>query len=168
MTYYEVLGVASHAPDADVRQAYLALARLHHPDRAGGDAIRMQAINAAWATLSDPVRRARYDELLAHPAPGRSTGATPEDTWPASSPEDDDGDDTPIGGQVVLPRWVSLLPVGAFAASVVLFVGSILMASPAGLGLSVGLFLCSCTMFLAAPFIALLTSRRDRGDPIGD
>ncbi|MGK2947428.1 MAG: hypothetical protein ACSLFP_02565, partial [Acidimicrobiales bacterium] len=73
---------------------------------------------------------------------------------------DDLDDDTPIGGRVVLPRWISLLPVAAFAASVGIFVGSVLMASPAGLGLSVALFILSCTLFLAAPFIALLASRR--------
>ena len=38
MTHYEVLGVAPTAPIAEVRHAYVALARQHHPDRAGGDA----------------------------------------------------------------------------------------------------------------------------------
>ncbi|MGK2950249.1 MAG: J domain-containing protein, partial [Acidimicrobiales bacterium] len=61
MTLYDELGVPRSAPLAEVRQAYVALARAHHPDRAGGDAARMQAINAAWAVLSDPQRRARYD-----------------------------------------------------------------------------------------------------------
>jgi curved DNA-binding protein CbpA len=164
VTHYEVLGVAPAAPLAEVRRAYVALARVHHPDRVGGDAARMQAINAAWATLSDPARRARYDATLAgfagdaFPGAGAADGAGTYAT--ASSLEDDLEDDTPIGGQVVLPRWVSLVPVGTFAASIVVFVGSLLMAAPVGIGLSVGLFLLSCTLFLAAPFVALLASRR--------
>ena len=162
MTHYDVLGVAPGAPSAEVRQAYVALARVHHPDRAGGDAVRMQAINAAWATLGDPERRARYDADVLHAAP---SPPPPGPSWGHGGTEvdgldDDLEDDRPIGGQVVLPRWVSMIPVGTFAASVVLFVGSLLMASPAGVGAAVALFVLSCTLFLAAPFIALLASRR--------
>lgn len=155
MTHYDELGVPRSAPLAELRQAYVALARRHHPDRPGGDAVRMQAINAAWAVLSDPERRARYDRTLTPPPSSR-----PAPPAPTSVPVDDLEDDTPIGGQVVLPKWISLLPVAAFAASVGIFVISTLMASPAGLGLSVSLFILSCTLFLASPFIALLASRR--------
>ena len=89
----------------EVRQAYVALARQHHPDRAGGDADAMRAVNDAWATLRDPARRATYDRDAA--------AAPPTPARPAPEPrartdlEDllaDLEDDTPLGGQVVLPR----------------------------------------------------------------
>jgi curved DNA-binding protein CbpA len=157
MSHYDELGVAPTAPLTEVRQAYVALARRYHPDRAGGDAARMQAINAAWETLSDPERRARYDDAL---APSSSA------TWsapPAAEEVEAAEDDAAIGGTVVLPQWASLLPVGAFAGSAVVFVMSVLMQSPGGVGLAVALFLVSCTLFLASPFIALLASRRGSG-----
>src|SRR3546814_8494136 len=64
-THYEVLGVGRGATTAELRAAYVELARIHHPDRAGGDAARMRAVNAAWATLRNPARRAAYDASIA-------------------------------------------------------------------------------------------------------
>ena len=48
---YEVLGVPPTATPAEIRHAYLTLARRHHPD-AGGDAEQMRRLNEAWAALS--------------------------------------------------------------------------------------------------------------------
>jgi hypothetical protein len=73
-------------------------------------------------------------------------------------------DDRPIGGQVVLPRWLSLLPPAVFAAAVALAVGGALFSSAQLLAASVGALLVSGAMFLAAPFVALLTSRRQNQD----
>lgn len=162
MTHYEVLGVAATAPVAELRAAYVALARIHHPDRSGGDAATMRAVNEAWATLSDPGRRALYDlTLRAGPAPA----AAPDDepVVVRSDAEDllaDLADDTPLGARVVLPRWLSLLPVAVFAVSVGTFCVGLLFASPPAVALSVACFALSCAMFLAAPFVALLSSRR--------
>ena len=158
MTHYDVLGVARSAPTSEVRRAYVELARQHHPDRAGGDADVMRAINDAWATLRDPARRASYDRTL------RPTVAPTAVTEPRSSSDADDLladllDDTPIGGQVVLPRWFALLPVAVFAASVAAFLTAVLFNAPSVLALAVGLFMISVAMFLVAPFVALLASR---------
>ena len=164
MNHYDVLGVAPSAPVAEVRRAYVALARRHHPDRPGGDATTMRAINEAWTVLGDPGRRALYD-LTVGPAVER-TASAPEadaDAVHASDAEDlraDLADDTPLGGQIVLPRWLSLLPVGAFAASVGTFSVGLMFRSPQALAGAVSLFVLSCAMFLAAPFVALLSSRR--------
>ena len=166
MTHYEVLGVAPTAPIAEVRRAYVALARQHHPDRAGGDADSMRAINDAWATLRDPDRRATYDRGLGR---GRLTAAPAEtrpasaETGPVSDLDDllaDLEDDTPVGGQVVLPRWLSLVPVAMFVASVAMVVVGMLFSSSAALSVAFLLFALSCAMFLMAPFVALLASRR--------
>lgn len=158
MSHYELLGVPRGAAAAEVRRAYLALARLHHPDRHGGDTTRMQALNQAWAVLGDPQRRATYDRGLDTPAP-RPEPHQP----PRTDVEDlliDLADDRPIGARVVLPGWMSLLPPAAFAAAVVLFVGSGLFGSAPMLAMAVAAFVLSCALFLAAPFVALLGSQR--------
>jgi hypothetical protein len=162
VTHYDVLGVDPGATAEDLHVAYLALARRHHPDRAGGDASSMQAVNAAWATLRDPRRRARYDESLAG-WPGAA--ARPETVADPAGADWDDlvadlEDDTPIGGAVVLPRWFSLVPVGTFALSIVGFCLGVLMSAPALVALAAMTFLVSCLLFVAAPFVALLASRR--------
>jgi hypothetical protein len=63
MSPYEVLGVPPNATPDEIRRAYLALARRHHPD-AGGTADEMRRLNEAWAALSTvpasaPVSRAQ-------------------------------------------------------------------------------------------------------------
>ena len=159
VTHYDVLGVASTAPTSELRRAYVSLARRHHPDRAGGDHEAMRAINDAWATLRDPDRRARYDLALRAAGPGPTASAPP----PRSDVDDllaDLEDDTPLGGQVVLPGWLSLVPAATFAASVAgLFVG-LVFRSAVALGVAVMLFALSCALFLMAPFVALIASRR--------
>lgn len=164
MSHYEVLGVGPSADETTLHQAYVALARRHHPDRAGGDAGRMQAINEAWATLGDPVRRARYDRsLLAGPSVTvRPTGPV-SDAVDGNDP-DDLGDDTPVRITVALPRWLSLMPVATFAASVVIFFFSLMTASPQMAGLALMTFVLSCVFFLASPFVALFSSRRPVDD----
>lgn len=66
-THYESLHVTEDAPEEVIRAAYRALSLKHHPDRTG-DSLesrrRMQAINDANTILSDPVKRAEYDQSL--------------------------------------------------------------------------------------------------------
>jgi curved DNA-binding protein CbpA len=58
---YETLGIARDASDADIKAAYRRGCSEAHPDKHGGDGRRMQEINDAYAILSDPARRARFD-----------------------------------------------------------------------------------------------------------
>ena len=60
---YSILGVPRTATAGEIRAAYRRLARLYHPDlNSGSEAeVRMQQINEAYATLSDPGRRRQYD-----------------------------------------------------------------------------------------------------------
>ena len=165
MTHYEVLGVASTAPTSEVRRAYVAQARRHHPDRAGGDPEAMRAVNDAWATLRDPARRERYDRTLqvaTSPRPPTPPAREPEPTSDLDDLLADLEDDTPLGGTVVLPRWLSLVPVGTFVASVAVGGAGMLFSSAPALSASVALFALSCALFLMAPFVALLASRRGR------
>lgn len=67
--YYAVLGVSPGADDAQIRKAFRALSRRHHPD-VGGDEQLYRAISVAYAELSDPSRRRGYDAARSAPAPG--------------------------------------------------------------------------------------------------
>ncbi|MFM7266859.1 MAG: DnaJ domain-containing protein [Cyanobium sp.] len=52
---YAVLGLTPQASPAEIKAAYRALVKRHHPD-AGGDDQRILALNAAWEALRDKVR----------------------------------------------------------------------------------------------------------------
>ncbi|MCU0233199.1 MAG: molecular chaperone DnaJ [Thermoanaerobaculales bacterium] len=64
--YYEVLGVGRDASPADVKAAYRRLAVKYHPDRNPDlpDAEeKFKEASEAYAVLSDPDKRARYDRF---------------------------------------------------------------------------------------------------------
>lgn len=64
--YYQTLGVARDASQADIKKAFRRLARENHPDKKPGDTAaerRFKAINEANAVLSDPDKRKKYDRL---------------------------------------------------------------------------------------------------------
>jgi DnaJ-class molecular chaperone len=64
--YYKALGVDKHADPKTIKQAYRRIARKFHPDQNPGNAAaaeRFKEANEAYAVLSDPEKRRRYDEL---------------------------------------------------------------------------------------------------------
>ena len=64
--YYEVLGVARDAAEADIKKAYRRLAMKHHPDRNPGDAdaeATFKEAKEAYEALSDQDKRAAYDRF---------------------------------------------------------------------------------------------------------
>ncbi len=66
--YYETLGLAKSASEDEIRKAFRALARKHHPDmvktkeKAGAE-VKFKEINEAYEVLSDPEKRKKYDTL---------------------------------------------------------------------------------------------------------
>ena len=61
---YEVLGVPRGASEADIKKAFRALAKKHHPDKHQGDAAaqkRFQEISGAYDILGDKDKRAQFD-----------------------------------------------------------------------------------------------------------
>ena len=64
--YYRTLGVPRSATQAEIKKAFRKLARESHPDKHPGDSAaerRFKEINEANAVLSDPGKRAKYDQF---------------------------------------------------------------------------------------------------------
>ncbi|HSM13143.1 MAG TPA: J domain-containing protein [Thermoanaerobaculia bacterium] len=64
--YYRILGVPRTASQAEIKKAFRKLARESHPDRHAGDKAaerRFKEVNEAHAVLSDPAKRAKYDQF---------------------------------------------------------------------------------------------------------
>lgn len=60
MDHYQTLGVSPQADTKDIKKAYRKLAGKHHPDK-GGDENEFKKVQKAYETLSDPQKRAEYD-----------------------------------------------------------------------------------------------------------
>ena len=64
--YYKTLGVPRTATQAEIKKAFRKLARESHPDKHAGDKTaerRFKEVNEANAVLSDPAKRAKYDQF---------------------------------------------------------------------------------------------------------
>ena len=58
--FYEELGLEKNATKSEIKSSYRSLVKKHHPD-AGGEKERFLAIQNAWETLNDPIKKDEYD-----------------------------------------------------------------------------------------------------------
>ncbi|BAZ69135.1 MAG: DnaJ domain-containing protein [Pelatocladus maniniholoensis HA4357-MV3] len=64
--YYEILGVSKDATNEDIKKNYRRLARQYHPDLNPGNKAaedKFKDIGEAYEILSDPAKRAQYDQF---------------------------------------------------------------------------------------------------------
>lgn len=69
MDYYATLGIAKTASPDEIKKAYRKLASVHHPDK-GGNTAKFQEIEEAYRVLSDPQKRAEFDNPAPQMGPG--------------------------------------------------------------------------------------------------
>lgn len=81
--YYKTLGVPSEATAEEIKKAFRKLARKYHPDvsKEANAESRMKDVNEAYAVLSDPEKRAAYDQLGRGYQPGQEFRPPPD--WDA-------------------------------------------------------------------------------------
>lgn len=73
--YYEVLGISKSASADEIKKAYRKLSKQYHPDinkEAGADE-KFKEISEAYEALSDPQKRAQYDQY-GHVDPNQGFG----------------------------------------------------------------------------------------------
>lgn len=68
MNYYEILGVNKNSSQKEIRESYKNLVKKYHPDLYRGDKSfaekKTKEINVAYDVLSNPEKRAEYDEEI--------------------------------------------------------------------------------------------------------
>jgi len=61
--FYEELGIKKNATKSEIKSAYRSLVKKHHPDT-GGEKEKFLAIQIAWETLNDPLKKEKHDRSL--------------------------------------------------------------------------------------------------------
>jgi len=81
--YYQTLGVTRDVTADDLKKAFRKLARKYHPDvsKEADAELHMKEVNEAYAVLSDPEKRAAYDQLGRGYQPGQDFRPPPD--WDA-------------------------------------------------------------------------------------
>lgn len=188
MDHYEALGVSDDAQVAEIRRAYLASARRHHPDfhaadtdaDRAGHAARMKAVTEAWHVLGDAGRRGEYDRLRRLRTTGSSdAGSVSNVDVPAGKgwtprPGDDawmDDYGSWVGERDDLlpdedepepgpPNGGAVAVVGLFVASVLVGFVSMVFESRAMLAASAVGVVASSLLFVLLPFVVMTRHRR--------
>lgn len=83
--YYKILGVSKTATEGEIKRAYRKLAHECHPDKNQdhADGARFKEINEAYQVLSDPQKKAQYDQFgsVGDASGGFSANGGPASGW---------------------------------------------------------------------------------------
>lgn len=174
--HYNTLGVIPTASAADLRTAYLKLARANHPDKFEGDArqkaeIRMQQINEAWNVLGVKHKRGEYDAKRPKTAsqPGASSRPGQRRGHSHFKPFDDDPieradidlDARPIAGSKKIPRWMAFLPVGLFVIGIFTLAFGTMVNAAGVFALGIMALALAAVCFLMLPLFVMSRAERD-------
>ena len=144
------------ATTAEIRAAYVALARRFHPDIDGGSADRMRELNDAWAVLSDSRKRRAYDLSI-----GAATiGDDPLLDEDADLVDVDLLDDRPLRPRSRRHGLIVVTPVALFLASIGIGIFGMMMVSPVLLGAAVAAFALAALLMVVVPLLEMTRSRR--------
>jgi len=174
--HYHTLGVIPGTSAADLRAAYLKLARSNHPDKFDGAdrdkaQHRMQQINEAWNVLGVAHKRREYDAAnrtdqrvagngeRSHSARGHAN-FRPFDDEPLSH-KDVDFDTTPIAGSRNIPRWATFLPVGLFVFGVVVLAFGTMVNATGIFVIGIMSLAFGVVCFLMLPLVVMSRADRD-------
>jgi len=174
--HYATLGVKPTANAADLRAAYLDLARNNHPDMFTGRdrehaEQRMQEINEAWNVLGVKHKRREYDAIRPKSTPGSSSAdGGPRRGHAHFRPFDDDPidrydidlDPRPIPGSKPLPRWMAMMPVGLVAFAIVTMAFGTMLNANSVLALGIVSLVLGGVCFLGLPLFVMSRAEKDR------
>jgi curved DNA-binding protein CbpA len=59
--YYKILGITPKASKAEIRSAYLKLAKQYHPDSPTGSEEKFKNLGEAWSVLGNETKKSEYD-----------------------------------------------------------------------------------------------------------
>jgi hypothetical protein len=157
-----VLGVARDATTEEIRRAWVARARVFHPDAGGDDDVRMREVNDAWHALRDPSRRLAHDRELGIDHGPRY--ALPDDAvyapWePPPTPLAEQVDERSTRASRPGDLFV-FVPPALLAVAVACVALGMVMLEPALLVLAVLSFALSIVTFVLTPFVELARGRR--------
>jgi hypothetical protein len=151
-----VLGVARDATTEEIRRAWVARARVLHPDAGGDDDARMREVNDAWRVLRDPARRLAHDrELGVDHGPRYTYEPWEPPPTPLAEQVDDHAPRASRPGDLFV-----FVPPALLAAAVACVALGMVMLEPALLVLAILSFALSIVTFVLTPFVELARGRR--------
>lgn len=185
MTHYDALGVPAGASVKEIRRAYLAAARRHHPDFHGADdahaqadhARQMQHVNEAWSVLGDAAQRERYDLTLQvggapqaeRGRPGRDPDVPAGKGWTPRADDDGwqqdfrgwaaDADELADDEPVARTDAVKLLPLGLFVVGVLVAFFGMAMDERGIMALALVAIALSAILFVMLPVREMIRGR---------